>query len=251
MTIPPEWNAKVGATPAVDIGDLPSMQLDAGVESIHGGDDRKQVLDTSTFPASAVAQLILTAHDGHTQGSATGTFITDRVILTAAHAIFVPGGGPTGGMIQSMLVVPGRNGSNTPFGAAKTTNFYVPDMWLQHQLSDFDYALAFVPPAPQVGRFRPVVAPDDELGNLSVRIAGYPIDKEVGTQWFDARVIAGFSAGQVAYDIDTMRGQSGAAVAHLQDGQAFIVAIHRFESNKANFGTRITQSIFDDIRARV
>jgi V8-like Glu-specific endopeptidase len=244
-----EWRVEVDNQPRVAAGRLPSLTISP--EAVQGIDNRRPVTNTTTFPASAIAQLIATARDGQTEGGATGVFITDRVLLTAAHAVFVPGGGPIGGMIQSMLVVPGRDGSRTPFGAARTTSFYVPDLWIRHQLPDADYALVFVPSLPAVGRYRPVVAPDEELQDLPVRIAGYPVDKPVGTQWEDDRVIDGLSPGQVAYDVDTTEGQSGAPVVHMQNGEAFVVAIHRFGTARANFGTRITRAIFDDIRSRV
>lgn len=248
------WTDFVGETPRRDVATVPALHVGAAAAVAFAAaeisDDRQQVIDTTSFPASSIAQLVVTTADGQTLGAATGVFIAETVVLTAAHAIFIPGFGPTAGRIQKMVVVPGRNGSSTPFGAATTTSFYVPQVWQQYQLPDFDYALAFVPRL-AVQPFEPIALSDDDLRGLPVRITGYPIDKPVGTQWTDARNIADVSQGQLAYDINTVAGDSGASVAHHQDGRAFTVAIHRFEGDRANYGTRITPAVFADIRAHM
>jgi len=246
-----EWREHTDVFPESDAGQIPALrQSGAFAEIIGPTDSRMQVTNTGAFPASAVAQLVITTRDGTVTG-ATGTFITDTVLLTAAHAVFIPGAGSSSGRIQRMIVVPGRNGPQEPFGAATARDFYVPDLWLQHQLPDADYSLVFVPTLAGVRPYRPVAAPDSQLQGLGVRVAGYPLDKPPGTQWVDQRNVVAVTRGQVAYDVDTMPGQSGSAVAHLQGDGAFIVAIHRFGTDRANYGTRITEEILQDIRGRV
>ncbi len=244
------WQFPIEIFPQSDAGQIPELRPAILEEVIGPADTRVQETNTTVFPASSVAQLVLTTRDGTITG-ATGTFITDRVLLTAAHAVFIPGSGTSSGRIREMVVIPGRNGAQNPFGAVLAIDFYVPDLWQQHQLPDADYALVFVPPFMAARPYRPVAASDAELRGLGVRIAGYPLDKPAGTQWFDQRNIMAVTPGQVAYDVDTMRGQSGAAVAHLQNGGAFIVAVHRFGTQQANFGTRITNAILQDIQAHL
>lgn len=245
------WDESIENTPQLDVARVPALSHSIAVaDAVTSSDNRQQVMDTTAFPASSIAQLIVTMVDGHTLGAATGVFIAENVVLTAAHAVFIPGFGPMAGPIQKMVVVPGRNGTSTPFGAATSEDFYVPQVWKDHQLPDFDYALAFVPRL-NVQPFEPIALSDDDLQGLPVRVTGYPIDKPVGTQWTDARMIAGVSPGQVAYDIKTVSGESGASVMHHRDGRVFAVAIHRFEDDRAHFGTRLTPAVLADIRAHM
>lgn len=247
MSDPWQVPVPIDIFPQSDAGQIPALRPAILEEVIGGVDSRVQETNTTVFPAMSVAQLVLTTRDGTVTG-ATGTFITNRVLLTAAHAIFIPGSGTSSGRISEMIVIPGRNGAQQPFGAVRAVDFYVPAMWESHRLPDSDYGLVYVPPWQGARPYRPVAASDAELRNLEVRIAGYPLDKAPGTQWSDQRRIINVTQGQVAYDVDTMGGQSGSAVARLQDGGAFIVAIHRFGTEQANFGTRITSEILQDIR---
>jgi glutamyl endopeptidase len=216
---------------------------------VHGNDDRQIVADTTRYPASAVAQLTVTASDGEI-GFATGCFIRPHVLLTAAHAIHVPSG-PAAGRVREMLVIPGRDGDNRPFGDTTTSNFYVPDGWVQTQLPQFDYGLVFVTPFANVGVFHPVVVSDAKMANLSVLISGYPRDRDPDRQLFARSVVQSFTSTEVSYDIDTEEGDSGTHVFHFENDAAFTVAIHRFGNTVLNFGTRITQAIINDIMMRV
>lgn len=223
----------------------------AGVMNVHLPDDRVQVPDASRFPGSAIAQLIVTARDGQEFG-ATGTFIRPHVLLTAAHVLFVPGQSAASGTVLNIVVVPGRNGPGPgPFGVTSASHLYAPALWQTHSLPDFDYGLIFVPPLPAAGAFELAALPDHRLQNLGVLISGYPVDKPLGTQWYDRRSIAAVSAGQVAYDIDTETGQSGSAVFHMDGADAVAVAIHRFGDSNVNHGTRITAAILADIQSRI
>jgi glutamyl endopeptidase len=231
--------------------DSEPLSAEMVLRSIHGDDNRAPVRDTTHFPASAVAQLIVTASDGQEFG-ATGSFIRPNVVLTAGHALFVPGTGSARGAVRKVVVVPGRNGTGPPpFGAAVATGDYIPDAWRLHALPDFDYGLIFVPPTNAVGPFQVAALPDNELRGLSVLISGYPVDKPIGTQWYDKRTIAAVSGGQVAYDIDTETGQSGSAVFAFHDGAATAVTVHRFGDPAANYGTRITPAVRNDIEAHL
>lgn len=215
-------------------------------ERVHGNDDRKQVLDTTRYPASAIAHLLVTTSDGQEFG-ATGTFIHPRVLLTAGHALHIPGGGSASGPVQRVVVAPGRNGASLPFGADAAQNIWVHPHWRAHVLRDFDCGLVLVPALPSVGTFGIAALDDHELQGLEVLISGYPDDQSAGTQWRDLRTIAAVSPGQVAYDIDTEVGQSGSAVFSWKDQRATAVAIHQFGDEYVNYGTRITRSLLVEI----
>jgi V8-like Glu-specific endopeptidase len=223
-------------------------QLRMVAEVVHLPDNRQPVPDTTRYPASAVAQLIITAADGEI-GYATGCFIRPHVLLTAAHAIYVPSGSAKG-RVQSMRVIPGRDVEKQPFGESITSTFYAPAAWVDTQRPEFDYGLVFVNPF-NVGTFDPVVVSDQRMMNLSVLVSGYPVDRMAGKQLYDKSVISGITPTQVSYDIDTERGDSGANVFHFENGRAFSVAVHRFGDPTANFGTRITQAVLNDIMMHV
>lgn len=221
----------------------------AGSRMVHGADDRQPVLDTTAYPASAIAQVIVTASDGETF-SATATFIAPRLLLTAGHALHVPGGGPGGGNVQRVVVVPGRNGATTPFGADTAQAMWVHPHWQSHGLRDFDCGLLRVAPLASVGTFAVAALSDQQLQRLAVVISGYPSDKPTGTQWFDTRTIAAVSPGQLAYDIDTEVGQSGSPVFSFDGQRATVVGIHQFGDLTENYGTRITPPLLAAIQAQ-
>lgn len=232
--------------PLADVARAGRMPATARV--VHLGDDRRQVTDTTSFPGSAIAQLIVTDRLG-IEHFATGAFISPNRMLTAAHAVFIRDGGAANGLVRRIVVVPGRNGTGPPpFGAAELDEDpFVPDEWQQSGDIDADYAVLIVPSLPEAGHFTPVALPDATLTQLAVTIAGYPIDKPPGTQWEDRRTIAVVGSGQVAYDIDTEAGQSGSPV---RNGNQ-VVAVHRFGDVATNLGTRITSVVHNRILAHM
>lgn len=241
-----DWQARAGDLIGRELSDLRS----AVFRVVHGNDDRQPVTDTTRFPASAIAHLIVTTADGQVFG-ATGTFIRPRVLVTAGHALHVPGSGTASGPVQRVVVVPGRNGATVPFGADEAQRMWAHPHWSSYALRDFDCGLLLVSPLVGVGAFGVQALPDQQLQGLGVVISGYPIDKPVGTQWFDVRTIAAVSPGQVAYDIDTEVGQSGSPVFAFDGQQATMVAIHQFGDQAVNYGTRITTPLLAEIETQL
>ncbi len=220
-----------------------SFQATAQPEVVLGTDERQQALDTALFPCGAIAQLLITNADGSQQG-ATGTFITLRTVLTAGHAVF------TGGAYaQRIQVVPGRNGNVLPFNWADAVSAFAAPAWRSAQSADDDWGVAVLaqPITPQAIQF--AVLSDAELQNRPVTISGYPLDKPLGTQWFDTKAIDRPLQRRLEYSADTNIGQSGAPILATIGGVRKIVGIHTFGDLAANSGLRLTSALEQAIRA--
>jgi glutamyl endopeptidase len=215
-------------------------------------DDRERVQNTTLYPARVIAQLILVLRDGSERG-ATGTFIGPRTLLTAAHPLYRFDDDPVkAGRVDHVVVIPGRDAGNYPFGFGKSSSFYIPDEWINHRSAAHDYALVFIDSRQgDDDVMKPVVLDDTQLRGLHVYLSGYPTDKSVGTQWHHDGPIRDVSSSQLLYDIDTEDGQSGSAVFAFNEGTAYVVGVHRFGEPTGNLGTRVTPDVLNDIRTRI
>jgi glutamyl endopeptidase len=220
-------------------------------ETVHDGDDRIQIADTSMYPWRAYASLLITAADS-SQYIGTGWFIGPRTLITAGHCVFIHAPGrPAHGWVRSIQVMPGRNGSALPFGSATSTDFRSVGGWTNNQDENYDYGAIIIPTelGNAVGWFGFGVYPDNELLASTANIGGYPGDKPSGTQWFFARQVASVKPMKVFYDIDTAGGQSGSAVFRLVNGDRYAIAVHAYGGPTTNSGTRITQEVYDNLLA--
>jgi len=166
---------------------------------IIGTDDRILVPDTTAVPFRFICcvESIFTNPGGapiRLRGS--GTLISDRHVLTAAHLVLahLP---QLGGRVRpaSIMVSPGRNGTRMPFGASATVidaaRPRIRPEWLAASNAQFDFALLTLQRhlgAPSRGlgfwghnplggdtRIRPIAL--NRLQNRTVNLSGYPIDK--------------------------------------------------------------------------
>ena len=223
-----------------------------GREVVHGPDDRVQITATTVYPWRAHASLLITAADD-SQWIGTGWFIGPHTLATAGHCVFINGSGVPGrdGWVKRIVVIPGRNGNSAPFGSVTSSTFRSVGGWTQDANPEFDYAAIIIPTnlGNTTGWFGFGVWSDADLRASVGNIAGYPGDKPSGTLWYDARTIASVSARKVHYDIDTVGGQSGAAVYRIISGQRYGMAVHAYGGATTNSGTRITTAVFNNLKA--
>jgi len=233
-----------------DIGTASFGPLPDTAETVHGPDDRVQITNTSVYPWRAHASLLITAADG-SLWTGTGWFIGPHTLATAGHVVFIKNSGVPGrdGWVQSIQVMPGRNGTNLPFGSTTSTNFRSVTGWTANGDQNFDYGAIILTTdvGNTVGWFGFGVFPDADLLASVGNVTGYPGDKPAGTQWYNSHKIAAVDARKVYYDIDTFGGQSGSAVYRIIDGNRYGIAVHAYGGDATNSGTRIIQPVFDNL----
>ena len=232
-----------------DIGEA-SFGPPAPLEAVIGTDERVQIRDTTRLPWRLNASLLMTAAD-NSQWIGTGWFISPRTLVTAGHCVYIKGSGVPGrdGFVKRIQVMPGRNGTQVPFGGLTATEFWTVKGWAENGLETYDYGALILPaPFPQnLGYFGFAVFLDETLLGSIANISGYPGDKPTGTQWFDKRQIASVTPEKVHYAADTAGGQSGACVYIVRDRQRIGVAIHAYGGATANSGTRISEQVFANL----
>jgi V8-like Glu-specific endopeptidase len=221
------------------------------MESILGPfDERIRVTDTEKYPWSAVASLLITARDS-SQWIGTGWFISPRTLVTAGHCVYITNSpvAARNGWVLSIQVLPGRNGTALPFGAATSSHFWTVRGWSEKGNEQYDYG-AIILPTPlgeTVGTFGFAVLPDADLLQKVVNITGYPGDKTPGTLWYDSRKTASVNPSKVFYEADTTGGQSGAPVYVVEETRRIGVAVHAYGGATTNSGTRISPPVFDNL----
>jgi glutamyl endopeptidase len=234
-----------------DIGEASFGAPDGGMSarSVIGNDDRVRISPASSYPWSATASLLIQAAD-NSNWIGTGWFISPRTLITAGHCVFIKGSGVPGrdGWVKRIWVMPGRDGSSTPFGSVSTTSFRSVTGWTNSGNQEFDYGAIIIPTTlgSQTGTLGYGNFSDATLRAATGNIAGYPGDKPTGTMWYHARRIVNVGARKVFYDIDTAGGQSGAAVYIIQNGKRYACAVHAY-GGSVNSGTRINSQVFANL----
>jgi glutamyl endopeptidase len=232
-----------------DIG-IASFGAPPRLEAVIGTDERVQIINTKHYPWRVTASLLITAAD-NSQWIGTGWFISPRTLVTAGHCVFIKHSGVPGrdGWVKKIQVIPGRNGTELPFGGISATEFWTVQGWGDKGLETYDYGAIILPSAfPQdLGHFAFGVFEDGKLLEATVNIAGYPGDKTAGTLWYDHREVGSVNADKIFYAADTAGGQSGACVYIFHEGQRTGVAVHAYGGNAANSGTRISSQVFANL----
>jgi glutamyl endopeptidase len=223
-----------------------------GPEAVIGPDNRIQINNTQDYPWRVHASLLITARDG-SRWIGTGWFIGPHTLATAGHVVYIKNSGVAGrdGWVQSIQVMPGRNGSSLPYGSVTTSNLRTVSAWASNGDPEYDYGALILPTdlGSQTGWFGIGAYTDATLSGSTVNISGYPGDKPAGTQWYHSNAVSSVGPRKVFYAIDTAGGQSGSAVYRVDNGGRYGVAVHAYGASASNSGTRITQPVFDNFVA--
>ena len=224
-------------------------------ESVQGGvDDRVEIAHTDRYPWRAHASLRIVAADG-SLWIGTGWFISPRVLVTAGHVVHIKHSGVPGrdGWVQEVKVMPGRKGTELPYGSSTSVRFYSVRGWADDGDEEFDYGAIVLADSlgDRTGWFEFGAYSDARLATFNANVSGYPGDKPAGTQWYHARRVDSTSNRQVSYETDTAGGQSGSAVYRISNGRRTAFAVHAYGGARVNSGTRITRPVFDNLTAWV
>ena len=221
-------------------------------EIVQDTDDRVEIAHTERYPWRAHASLRIVAADG-SLWVGTGWFISPRVLITAGHVVHIKNSGVAGrdGWVREIKVMPGRKGTELPFGSSTSVRFYSVRGWAEDGDEEFDYGAIVLadPLGDRTGWFAFGAYSDAELATLTANISGYPGEKPAGTQWYHGRRVDSTSNRKVFYATDTTGGQSGSAVYRIKGGQRSAFAVHTYGGARVNSGTRITRPAFDNLTA--
>jgi glutamyl endopeptidase len=233
---------------------MPFASARSGIrpEIVIGADDRRRVNDTTAYPWRAIASLVITTRNGRV-GVGTAWFISPRTLVTAGHCVFIQSRDPAlHGWVRRIVVMPGRDGPTTPFGAITALQFQSVRGWTRDASEGYDYGAIILSSSADVGNrvgtFGVGALSNADSEDLVVNVSGYPDDKkgvESGTQWYHAQSVIGVSRRQVEYVVDTWGGQSGSPVFCLRDEQFVAVAVHAYGGSSSNSGTRITPDVLE------
>jgi glutamyl endopeptidase len=226
--------------------------------SIIGPDSRYQVLDTTSFPWRAVAQITFQGTTGRREERCSGWFFGPDLVVTAGSCLH--SGKPPGRWVTNVRVYPGRNGTATPFGFCAAKRLYAVQGWTVSRNEQYDYGAIKLDctVGNTVGWF-PVWRSTASLGSLAQTLSGYPGDKSL-TQWKSTGNVEVTQMRQVFYGNDVFAGEAGAPVFQVRAsricGANCVLAIHTSNlhgssspHNKYNHGTRITQEVINNLTA--
>jgi V8-like Glu-specific endopeptidase len=254
---PKRTNKSLGLQPGGFLPGFPHKSRQLGVVS-GSSDDRRNVLDSEMrkFPFNVICRVRTNFPRGSTIG--TAWYVSSDVLVTAGHVV--------------------RNHDAKYGGEAKSIDLWSPER------QRWERALRWVCTADweRYGSDRPardfaaikssvasntrltiVVAEDAGLAQCGLTIAGYPGDKQKG--FTTPVMLYATSYGcrptqdQLHYTVDTMPGESGAAVfTQLPDRKVVCLGIHNYgdpnaiERNgvlwgRSNTATRITSEVYDEI----
>ncbi len=209
----------------------PIVSADGGLrlETVLGADERTRILDTEDAPWRMVCALAIEGPWGNFVG--TGWLAGPRTIVTAGHCVYDRN--QMGGWATRIVVTPGRDGSERPFGNIESRKFSTTDIWLSRQDPDFDLAAIHLdtPIGDTLGWFKVASLTDDQLTGFMVNVSGYPGTPGNGAeQWWAKNRIRAVTPRRIFYDVDTSGGQSGgpAYIYQSEDAAPVVVGIHAY-----------------------
>nr|WP_246251667.1 trypsin-like serine protease [Sulfitobacter algicola] len=219
------------------------VPYEEGLESVFYPDDREEVTETETYPASAT--VLITSSN---LGRCTGWVVAERTLVTAGHCVHEGGAG--GSWAEDVRVYAGRNGSVSPFGSCAVSHMFSVEGWVVERDKNYDYGvlIADCELVSVTGAFG-LADPDQEWLESAIEVTGYPVDKPL-TQWAAEDKVTLVYELKLFHRADTMSGMSGSAV---HTGDLFVFAVHTnarhngapWRSNNA--ATRLTEARLSNI----
>ena len=213
-------------------------------QSSFGKDDRMPITNTAALPWRCICQIVVEGVHPGRQLLGTGWLAGPHTVITAGHNLYDPRERQSASRIT---VIPGRNGDVAPFDYYVSGNFNVHDGWRNgHKHQDLGVVWLQRPLGEQLGWFGIASYDDSNLADLIVNTSGYPADKRIGTQWFNAGRVNNVDADSLFYGLDTQAGQSGSPIFLFDEERRRIaLAVHAYAVDDRNRGIRINEEIYD------
>lgn len=198
---------------------LLSTPVFANNKLIIGTDDRYPITEHNKTWAHESIGLLLIHSDNGELYTCTGTIIGAHHVLTAAHCLIDENGREFSAVYFMPKVNQNlRKNPTNPFGKITAKSFKVLDDHLHSPSHTNDLGLvAFDEPLP----YPPLPISQALEDDKTLTIAGYPGDKTYGTLWEARGTRSSMMRG--IHKVDTMAGQSGAAV---RNSAGNIIGIH-------------------------
>lgn len=223
---------------------MAGIDLDMAVPQFtFGEDNRVAIAETTSLPWRCVCHLVVESNSGR-QVFGTGWLAGPSTVLTAGHNLL---DAASGHEAVRVWVLPGRFGDVAPYGYDSSTVFEVHPKWRAHADREFDLgAVRLVKPmGTRLGWFGFTALSDGHLRSLLVNNAGYPADKPLGTQWFNAGRVMQVRPHAISYGLDTELGQSGSPIFYFDEhARRIVVAVHAYGTSGENIGVRVTPDVY-------
>jgi glutamyl endopeptidase len=225
----------------------PATKAASIIELVLGSDDRVRIQNTQNEPWRLICTLWITFKTGR-RYRATGFLIGPGTVATAGHCVYLAN---EGGWAREIEVIPGANGTQRPYGSAKSSSFRSVAGWVRDEKRASDYGCIILPTGsfPDLGHLVISALETDALKAAPVVVAGYPGDKPPGQLWGMGRRLKAITPTRLMYDIDTMGGQSGAPVYLKVGGNRRVCGIHDHGGSRGNTAMRITEAVYKNLEA--